>query len=218
MTRREGQGGFPPQTTLSRTPRDHSGPPRDRGFLLRRISPEDTGLRGESPLPLPAPPVEESTRARHRILRWLGRNGEGGGGGARHSWTPIFCVWSKPKTNISWRARDSTNERDSGWSRDGALPHPRPRNNQNPKNAPKEFRGIRSKSTDGENAEGGGGGRVRPGPLSSACNRSHRRKYRGGLETPPTQATQGGPGRTRPPPPLERQPHASSPRASSETR
>ncbi len=59
--------------------------------------------------------------------------------------------------------------------------------------------------------EGGGGGHVLPGPLSSACPRSRRRKSRGGLETPHTNATQGGPGRTCPPPPPAKPPQSSYP-------
>src|SRR5206468_7369869 len=46
-----GLGGSSPQTTLSGNPRGHSNPPRDRGFLLRRSSPEDTGLREGTPQP-----------------------------------------------------------------------------------------------------------------------------------------------------------------------
>jgi len=44
--------------------------------------------------------------------------------------------------------------------------------------------------------EGGVRGRhALPGPLSSGCGRSHKRKSRGGPETAQTNATQGGPGR-----------------------
>ena len=48
----------------------------------------------------------------------------GRGWGACPPWTPIFCVCSKPKTKVSWRARDSTHECDSGWSREGTPPTP----------------------------------------------------------------------------------------------
>src|SRR4029450_6938589 len=41
-------------STLSRIPRGHSGPPRDVGFTLRRIPPEDTAP-GSAPPHLPAP-------------------------------------------------------------------------------------------------------------------------------------------------------------------
>ena len=52
------------------------------------------------------------------------RKGKGRGWGACPPWTPIFCVRSKPQTKISWRARDSADERDSGWSRECTPPTP----------------------------------------------------------------------------------------------
>src|SRR6266567_5037585 len=80
-----GAGGCPPQTTLSGNPLGHSGPPRDCGFVLRRISPEDTGLGRTPPSPTGHVLANDSFR---RIFRGktgdslcLGRAWRGGAGG-----------------------------------------------------------------------------------------------------------------------------------------
>jgi len=81
---------------------------------------------GENPLSHPASPVAEgpafasdtSAGIRSAVATRRGR----GVGAACSPGTPIFWVPSKPQTTISWRARDCTNECDSGWSREGMPP------------------------------------------------------------------------------------------------
>src|SRR4030095_4533861 len=62
-------------TTLSRTPRGHSSPPRDLGLALRRISPEDTGPRRGAPCPprLTRSRMTETTKAAEAVEHPGGR-------------------------------------------------------------------------------------------------------------------------------------------------
>ena len=84
---------------------------------------------GENPLPHPAHHAADgqgftsdaSLGMRSAVATRRGR----GVGAACSPGTPVFWVRSKPQANISWRARDCTHERDSGWSREG-MPPPRP--------------------------------------------------------------------------------------------
>src|SRR5262252_8739586 len=84
---------------------------------------------GENPLPHPAYRVaDERASMSHAgvgidcaVATRRGRSV----GAACSPGTPIFWVWSKPQAQISWRARDSAHESDSGWSREG-MPPPHP--------------------------------------------------------------------------------------------
>src|SRR6266851_5114595 len=75
--------------------------------------------------------------------------------------------------------------------------------------------GVSRNSMGRLRVQGGGGGRALPGPLSSACSRSRRRKSRGGIEIPHTNATQFVQGRTCPPPPPVNPPKPFYPRRGS---
>src|SRR5215470_16413132 len=84
---------------------------------------------GENPLPHPAYRLaDERVSMSHAgvgIDCAVATRGGRGVGAACSPGTPIFWVWSKPQAQISWRARDCTDESDSGWSREG-MPPPRP--------------------------------------------------------------------------------------------
>src|SRR5499427_4252012 len=84
---------------------------------------------GENPLPHPAYRLaDERASMSHAgvgIDCAVAARGGRGVGAACSPGTPIFWAWSEPHTQISWRARDCTDESDSGWSREG-MPPPRP--------------------------------------------------------------------------------------------
>src|SRR5499427_4235043 len=84
---------------------------------------------GENPLPHPAYRLaDERASMSHAgvgIDCAVATRGGRGVGAACSPGTPIFWAWSEPHTQISWRARDCTDESDSGWSREG-MPPPRP--------------------------------------------------------------------------------------------
>src|SRR5215467_6599852 len=71
---------------------------------------------GENPLPHPALPVANGRASkldagvgmRFAVATQGGRGVEA----ACSPGTPIFWVWSKPRTQISWRARDSAHDSD----------------------------------------------------------------------------------------------------------
>src|SRR6266481_4994407 len=97
-----GAGGCPPQTTPSRTPLGHSGPPRDCNFALRRISPEDTRL-GSTPPRLPRRLHQTSTAAAGDFAgldqlhaRIIGRAHEGDAPAIRQHDRPLEKLGAQP--------------------------------------------------------------------------------------------------------------------------
>src|SRR6266545_4141574 len=111
MATGRGWRGCPPWTTLSRSPRGHSGPPRDFGLALRRSSPEDTGP-GRAPPPTPPSPLWDSRPSLPvRVWVWFARFTARGGGWGRGLPPRSRIFWgdsSKRQTTFSWRARVAT--------------------------------------------------------------------------------------------------------------
>src|SRR5262249_18890180 len=114
-------------------PADHAESPScaesrasDEMFVCGSDHTQKIRVYGETPLPHPARRVAGG-RASKAVggvgIRCAVAARRGRGAGAACSpGTPIFWVRSKPQTKISWRARDCTNECDSGWSREGMPP------------------------------------------------------------------------------------------------
>src|SRR5215471_2447645 len=60
-----------------------------------------------------------------RVITLPSATAEAGCGRGFSPQTRIFCVWSKPATNISWPDRDSTHDSESAWSAGGIPCHSR---------------------------------------------------------------------------------------------
>ncbi len=200
MTRREGQG-VPPQTTLSRY-RLWSLWPATRSTLPASITRRRYGSAGGPPAPLGSPRGDAASSMTSCFRSRCVVEGRAGVGGMSFLDPYLPRVLEAEDESLVAGSRLHTRMR-LRVVQEGHAPHLRPRSHLNP-----SIEGVSRNSTGRRSVEGGGGGPVLPGPLSSACPRSRKRKSRGGAETPHTNATQGGPGRTCPPPPPAKPPQS----------